>query len=244
MTPYFRSFLAVTALLVAGFVLGTVLFGCASAQPNLPHRNPAESFDQSNLKRSDSGCPSAVFVAPNGELQQCEMYQDKQKPAGEAPKDELRYFPSMDAAALYVVTQIYARSHYYEYGGIIARSPKGFVISAPSTQHHGMDVSFEEDPESFEFPIVATYHVHPCLKNAFSSVFSPQDLAGSRVTKTPGYVLDECTGDLHYWAPGDGYLDGDAMIKLGVNPIALMTGVQLSPGKIVGKIEVDGTVLN
>ena len=26
MTPYFRSFLAVTALLVAGFVLGTVLF--------------------------------------------------------------------------------------------------------------------------------------------------------------------------------------------------------------------------
>jgi hypothetical protein len=150
----------------------------------------------------------------------------------------------MDAAALYVVTQIYARSHYYEYGGIIARSPKGFVISAPSTQHHGMDVSFEEDPESFEFPIVATYHVHPCLKNAFSSVFSPQDLAGSRVTKTPGYVLDECTGDLHYWAPGDGYLDGDAMIKLGVNPIALMTGVQLSPGRIVGHIEVDGTVLN
>jgi hypothetical protein len=29
-----------------------------------------------------------------------------------------------------------------------------------------------------------------------------------------------------------------------VNPIALMTGVQLSPGRIVGHIEVDGTVLN
>ena len=241
MTPYFRSFLAVTALLVAGFVLGTVLFGCTSAQPNLPHRNPAESFDQSNLKRFDSGCPTAIFVAPNGDLVQCQ-YAQASAPA--VKDDGTRYFKTMDEAAIYVVTKIYERSHYYEFGGVIVKSPKGYAISIPATQHHGMDVSFEEDPESFEFPIVATYHVHPCLKNAFPSVFSPQDLASSRVTKTPGYVLDECTGDLHYWAPGDGYLDGDAMIKLGVNPIALMTGVRLSPGKIVGKIEVDGTVLN
>jgi hypothetical protein len=37
----------------------------------LPHRPRAQSFDQENLKLRDSGCPSAVFVAPNGELQQC-----------------------------------------------------------------------------------------------------------------------------------------------------------------------------
>jgi len=78
----------------------------------------------------------------------------------------------------------------------------------------------------------------------FPSVFSPQDLQSSRVTRTPGYVLDECTGAVHYWAPGDGYMDADAMLKLGVNPVALMQGVELSPGRIVGTIVVTGEVLN
>ena len=159
-------------------------------------------------------------------------------------KDEVKVFATMDEAAIYVVGKIYEKSHYYEYGGVIVKGPKGYAISIPTTQHHGMDVSFEEDPESFEFPIVATYHVHPCLKNAFPSVFSPQDLAGSRVTKTPEYVLDECTGAVHYWAPGDGYMDVDAMLKLGVNPLALARGVELSPGRIVGTIVVTGEVLN
>jgi hypothetical protein len=241
MTPYFKSFIAVTALLVAGFLIGTVLFGCATTQPNnLPHRDPALSWDQANLKLNDHGCPSAIFVAPGGNLVECQLFEDK----AEQPKDEVKYFKTEVEAALYVVDKIYERSHYYEYGGVIVKGPKGFMISLPTTQHHGMDVSFDEDPKSFDFPIVATYHVHPCLKNAFPSVFSPQDLAGSRVTKTPGYVLDECTGSLHYWAPGDGYLDADAMLKLGVNPIALIQGVHLSPGKIVGAIKVDGIVLN
>jgi hypothetical protein len=240
MTPFFKNFLAVTGLLVAGFIIGTALFGCA-ADPahNLPHRDPAASWDQSNLKLTDHGCPSAVFVAPQGELVECQYAQ-----AAPPAAAELKVFPTMDAAALYVVTKIYERSHYYEYGGVIVKGPKGYMLSLPRTQHHGMDVNFDDDPESFDFPIVATYHVHPCLSNAFPSVFSPQDLASSRVTKTPGYVLDECTGDLHYWAPGDGYLDANALIKMGVKPIALMEGVQLSPGKIVGHITVDGTVLN
>lgn len=223
--------------------LAALLCACATAPSpnNLPHRDPAASWDQSNLKLNDHGCPSAIFVAPQGELIECQLFEDKQV---QAKDDEVKIFPSADAAALYVVTKIYERSHYYEYGGVIVKGAKGFMISLPATQHHGMDVNFEEDPEAFDSPIVATYHVHPCLRNAFPSVFSPQDLEGSRVTKTPGYVLDECTGDLHYWAPGDGYLDMDGLLKLGVNPMALMHGVQLSPGRIVGKIAVDGVVLN
>lgn len=31
----------------------------------------AESWDQENLKRNDRGCPTAVFVAPEGNLEQC-----------------------------------------------------------------------------------------------------------------------------------------------------------------------------
>lgn len=30
-----------------------------------------QSWDQENLKRNDHGCPTAVFIAPNGDLQQC-----------------------------------------------------------------------------------------------------------------------------------------------------------------------------
>jgi hypothetical protein len=33
---------------------------------------PADvSWDQERLKRQDSGCPTAVFVAPNGDLEMC-----------------------------------------------------------------------------------------------------------------------------------------------------------------------------
>lgn len=39
------------------------------------HQNqhhPAQSWDQENLKKNDAGCPTAIYVAPNGELEQCE----------------------------------------------------------------------------------------------------------------------------------------------------------------------------
>jgi hypothetical protein len=225
-----KIFLAAAAVLIT-------ISACATVP--LPHRPESQSYDQGNLKKGDHGCPTAIFVAPTGTLVQCELIED-----APAPTDAVKYFPSADAAALYVVTKIYERSHYYEYGGVIVKSPKGYAVSVPSTQHHGMDVNIDEDPESYDAPIVATYHVHPCLKNAFPGVFSPQDLAGARTANRPAYVLDECTGDLHSWAPGDGYLDLDALMKLGVGPADLMQGVQLSPGKVVGKIIVDGAVLN
>lgn len=210
--------------------------GACAARGPVSHHTAAESWDQANLKANDKGCPSSIFVAPNGKLTQCQL-------AADVP-DKALNFPTQDEAAIYVITQIYARSHYYEYGGVIVKGPQGYQFSSPRTQHHGMDVNFDEDPETYDYPITATYHVHPCLKNAFPSVFSPQDLAGSRATHTPGYVLDECTGAVHYWAPGDGYLDADGMLKLGVSPFLLAAGVQLSPGHIIGTIEVTGELLN
>jgi hypothetical protein len=166
-------------------------------------------------------------------------------PAPAVPNDVVKIFATMDEAALYVVGKIYERSHHYEYGGVIVKGPKGYMISLPSTQRHGTDVSFSEDPEDYDYPIVATYHVHPCLKNVYPSVFSPPDLAGARTAKTPAYVLDECTGALHYWAPGDGYLTEDDMLKMGIPPMEVLLGhVQLATGKIVGTIKVDGTVIN
>jgi hypothetical protein len=31
-----------------------------------------QSWDQENLKRNDYGCPSSIFVAPDGNLIQCD----------------------------------------------------------------------------------------------------------------------------------------------------------------------------
>jgi hypothetical protein len=226
MTKFLAAFLSVT------------LSACVTTQ-SLPHRDPATSWDQENLKRHDHGCPSAIFVAPGGDLVQCELFQDNLT----KPNDGVKFFLTADAAALYVVGKIYDYSHYYEYGGVILKAPRGYVAVRPSTQRHGTDVTFDEDPESYDFPIVATYHVHPCLKNVFPSVFSPQDLANARIANHPAYVLDECSGALHYWAPGDSYMNADDLLKLGLGPVALM-GVQLSAGKIVGHIIVDGVMIN
>jgi hypothetical protein len=223
-----RFIVAAAALLLAACVTVTTL----------PHRDPAASWDQANLKINDHGCPSAIFVAPGGNLVQCET-PDK----SDTPQDDVKFFPTTNAAALYIVGKIYEHSHYFEYGGVIVKSSKGYALSAPKTQRHGMDVAFNEDPEAYEFPIVASYHVHPCLSGTVPSVFSPQDLAGARVTNHPAYVLDECTGALHYWAPGDGYMSTDALLKLGVGPMELRD-VQVSSGKIVGHIVVDGVLLN
>jgi hypothetical protein len=52
----------------AAIALLVMLSGCAA---HLPHREPAQSWDQENLKRSDHGCPTAIFIAPNGALTQC-----------------------------------------------------------------------------------------------------------------------------------------------------------------------------
>lgn len=221
-------------------VLAATLAACATVQP-LPHRNPAASWDQGNLKLNDHGCPTAIFVAPKGELVECELTEDAQ-PAVDG--DAIRFFKTQDEAALYVVGKIYGHSHAYEYGGVILKAKRGYVISVPHTARHGTDVNINEDPESYDFLIVATYHVHPCLTNVFPSVFSPQDLAGARATNHPAYVLDECTGALHYWAPGDGYMNIDQLLELGVDPAMIAHGVQLSAGKIVGKIVVDGVLLN
>lgn len=231
---------ALAASLFSSFAAIGVLYW--TLWQNLPAAPvPAQSWDQQNLKRHDSGCPTAIFVAPRGELVQCEMVSAEMP----APvKDTVKVFPTVTSAALYVVGKIYAQNRYYEYGGVILKSGAGYIFSSPVTQRHGTNVEFNEDPEAYDFPIVAIYHVHPCLKGVVPSVFSPQDLAGARTAKTPAYVLDECTGLLHYWAPGDGYLDADGMLKIGVSPIALMQGIQLSPGKIVGGIKVDGALLN
>jgi hypothetical protein len=53
------------------FFVTFLLAGDAIYEHHKVEHNPAQSWDQSNLKAHDSGCPTAVFVAPNGDLEQC-----------------------------------------------------------------------------------------------------------------------------------------------------------------------------
>jgi hypothetical protein len=73
-------------------ILGVILWGCnvhykahdgiigAGSVPEVSAMRPAGgadsgaarySWDQENLKRYDVGCPTAVYVAPGGDLEQC-----------------------------------------------------------------------------------------------------------------------------------------------------------------------------
>lgn len=141
---------------------------------------------------------------------------------------------SMNEVAVYVLAAAYTRAHYYEYGGVIVRLPSGlFAATRPITQGHAANTEIDEDPESYHgnFPIVADYHTHPCLAGYVPEVFSPTDLSSMRSFNRPGYILDECTGNVHYWQPGDAYDDTDGNIFAD----------QTAAGRIIGHVPVDGT---
>lgn len=140
---------------------------------------------------------------------------------------------SADQAAIDVLTYVYAYSHYYEWAGVILKSNGKYIASVPETLYDGADSQVDADPDSYPNSlIVADYHDHPCLADAIPSVFSGTDLATMRELKIPGYVLDTCTGDIHYWSPGDA-VDAPTM---GVYE-------DLATGRVIGHIKVDGIVL-
>jgi hypothetical protein len=140
-----------------------------------------------------------------------------------------KHFSSADEVAIAVLTVAYERHpHYYEYGGVIVKTPSGFNASAPVTIGHADNMQIDEDPESYDgnYPVVADYHTHPCVNGYSPEVFSPADLHSAREVGRGSYILDECTGDVRYWAPGDAY--------------APDTVAQIAYGRVVGHITVDG----
>ena len=151
---------------------------------------------------------------------------------------------TQDQAAILALTFAYNKHpHYYEFGGVVVKTPDGhFNASQPVSDRHADNIEIDEDPMGYAqgYPIVADYHTHPCLDGYVPGVFSAPDLRSMRETQHAGYILDECTGDVHFWKPGDAYdvRDADEMTldRLFGNERAHLT----AKGKIVGHIEVDG----
>jgi hypothetical protein len=82
MSRFFYFSLGVAIVVVLALVTGCASGGlltmnddwCA-AHPDASSARcmaPSQSWDQENLKRHDVGCPSAIYIAPNGVLEQCE----------------------------------------------------------------------------------------------------------------------------------------------------------------------------
>lgn len=151
-----------------------------------------------------------------------------------------------EAAVLALKNAYDNHPHYYEYGGVIVQMKNGkFNASMPTSDHHADNMEIDEDPEAYDEqdPIVADYHTHPCIEGYIPGVFSPADLRSMREERHGGYILDECTGDVHYWAPGDGYDPPPAEVveKLGPTFAGLFARRnQIATGKVVGRIPVDG----
>lgn len=64
-----KSILAALALIIGS----CLMFAVFHMRPYNLHEGELklQSWDQENLKKNDNGCPTAIFVAPGGELKQC-----------------------------------------------------------------------------------------------------------------------------------------------------------------------------
>lgn len=141
-------------------------------------------------------------------------------------------FDSATEAATVALKIVAKIAPYYEYSGVVLGRPDGtFVLPPPNTQFSGDSSRSDVDPASYKIPIVAGYHTHPCLPYSHvPGVFSPQDLRWARVSKTPEYMLDMCTGDVHLYDPAVDVL----------TPVQLLEGAAV---RTVGHVPVPGTPL-
>jgi hypothetical protein len=119
--------------------------------------------------------------------------------------DGPREFDTPTQAAVYALSASYDLSSFYEYGGVITQLPDGkYGASFPQTDYHGDSVMIDEDYSDYSggYPVVATYHSHPCLPDSHvPELFSPADVHLARSFMRPGYMLDECTGVVRVFDP-------------------------------------------
>ena len=213
--PWYRkSYLA--ALLV---ILG--LAGCA--------HNPAYSWSQDNLKRNDlARCPSAIFVAPGGNLIQCQLSF-----LGLNVPEPIHYpkFDTPEEAAIAALRQVAEkRGGTYEWGGRIGRAPDGkYTYSRPHTDYEGDHVSIPNELPP-DVKIVAAYHTHACIPYHDVEYFSPEDMENVIFShEGMAFMGDFCTGQVHQY-------------KLGDKPDSekVPSGIWLTKGRIIGTFTLPG----
>lgn len=181
-----------------------------------------------------AGVPVAVLMSVPPAQTDAQLPGIVLTPEGEDPNAKLPRYDDLREAALVGAGKLYACSHYYECGGIIAQDPSGKYVLGPHIVSimHGDEVQIGHAvPPGWKF--VAEFHSHPCLPESHEvDYFSPQDLIGYISEHVTGYMLDLCKGDLHEFVPGR---DSPNDTEMAGNP-----GIYSTHGRIVGHIPVDG----
>lgn len=132
---------------------------------------------------------------------------------------KLRQFDTLHEAAIYDAARLEECSHVYECAGLIARAANGKFVAGPVWSSNFSDHVVMHNKVPYGWTLIATVHSHPCLQDHWTGLFSPEDMLGSLVSRTVGFMVDLCTGDVHEFLPGitrvDQTLVGDIYITAG-----------------------------
>lgn len=206
---------------IVSLLLSVLLCGCAATPAHLK----SQSWDQENLKRNDHGCPTAIFIAPDGNLQQCDLTIEGKVVIVPAAYDTVE----QAAIAGLKAVAVEPTSSYYEWGGVIVKTSRGkFIALTANTNFQGDSVRIHSG--DFILPgmtIVSSYHTHPCIPEHYVQFFSPSDLIEPLFSRRIVFMGDLCTGNVHEFKPGD---KTDAE-----HPLADEETLWLTKGRIIGK---------
>lgn len=146
--------------------------------------------------------------------------------------DKLPAYDTLDAAAVHAAQNILECSTHYECGGPLAVRPDGkYVAGAVRSDDQGDHVRLNTNVPP-PWKLAGTIHSHPCLADTHEvGYFSPDDVGSTITEGVPGYMLDECTGEVHVFDPatdkaGDTYLKDDE--------------IYLTKGRVIGVVKVSG----
>lgn len=84
--------------------------------------------------------------------------------------------------------------------------------------------------------MVATYHIHICMKDYYHAVFSYQDIVVAILSGTPEFMLDTCTGDIHEFDPKVDKIHDTGIEAHLFGPDCEKVDRHLPAGRIIGNI--------
>jgi hypothetical protein len=162
----------------------------------------SQSWDQANLKRNDTGCPTAVFIAPHGDLVQCQWAD----PASAPSPDDVAHsvqpgYKTIEEAAIEGLKAIALKpsANWYEWGGMIIKTATGYLALPANTSFAAQHVHIEDQSDN----VVGSYHTHVCNARFAHEFFSPADLSEPIFFHRIVFMGDLCTGLVHRFKPGE-----------------------------------------
>jgi hypothetical protein len=149
--------------------------------------------------------------------------QTVKTPEEENPK--LHTFDTLREAVLYDATRLEDCSHVYECAGLIARAANGKYVTGPVWSSNFSDHVEMHDKVPYGWTLAANIHSHPCVPAHWTGLFSPADMIGALISRTVGYMVDLCSGDVHEFIPGVTKVDE-----------VLVDDIYMTGGNIVGHV--------